>query len=204
MPRLKGWPDDPDIARLLAATDLDTRLAILLMADAGCRLREALDFDVRSLTAHSQLRIFSTKSRSWRTVPLTRRLWSAIADVVPELLRPWYDLRALPLPAGLSRQPLKHIYPRLLQRRIHAAAAAALPHLTSPHRLRHSYASRLAAEGVPIHVISALLGHKSLTVTLLYIHGTGDDYANAAQALDRRARKATKRLPRSPRPRGTI
>lgn len=188
--RIKGWLDDPELELLLARAEPALALAICLMADAGCRLREALAFDPRSLSG-DMLRIWSTKTDSWRSVPLTPRLSAAIDralgntvtdDRIVEVDHK-LDIPHLPLPAAA-------LSPRTVQRRLHQVVALAGTQLTTPHRLRHSYASRLSAEGVPLHIISALLGHKSLAVTLLYIHGGHDQYAQAAIALDRRRRQA--------------
>ncbi len=42
----------------------------------------------------------------------------------------------------------------------------------SCHTLRHSYATHLMEAGVPLRVIQALLGHKSVSTTFLYMHLT--------------------------------
>jgi integrase len=176
--RIKGWLDDPELLTLLRKADPPLALAIVLMCDAGCRLREALSFDVSSLSGE-MLRIWASKTHSWRTVPLTPRLSAAIdAATTPTLL------------PSLPPAPLAGLNPRTIQRRLHSLGDLAGTQPTTPHRLRHSYASRLAAEGVPIHIISALLGHKNLSVTLLYIHGGQDAYTKAATALDRRRKQA--------------
>ena len=45
-----------------------------------------------------------------------------------------------------------------------------LPHF-SPHALRHTHATLLIAEGVPLPIVSRRLGHSSLvTTTKTYIH----------------------------------
>lgn len=45
-----------------------------------------------------------------------------------------------------------------------------LPHVTM-HGLRHTYASMLIAEGVPVSEVSAQLGHASVDITLrVYTH----------------------------------
>ena len=54
-----------------------------------------------------------------------------------------------------------------------------------PHDLRHTHASWLLAAGVPIHVVSARLGHESITTTVnTYGHLVNDADRLAADALD--------------------
>jgi integrase len=38
------------------------------------------------------------------------------------------------------------------------------------HTLRHTFASHLAATGVPLHIVQALLGHSTITMTMRYAH----------------------------------
>ena len=40
----------------------------------------------------------------------------------------------------------------------------------TPHKLRHAYATDLVNRGVPIHVVSAQLGHASVATTTIYLH----------------------------------
>ena len=66
-----------------------------------------------------------------------------------------------------------------------AAEAAGLGHW-HPHELRHSAASLLLAQGVPLKVISETLGHSSIVVTAdIYGHLLDDARAEAAAAMDR-------------------
>lgn len=45
-----------------------------------------------------------------------------------------------------------------------------------PHWMRHSAATRMLRDGVPVEVVSALLGHASVTTTLqIYGHLTAED-----------------------------
>jgi integrase len=48
-----------------------------------------------------------------------------------------------------------------------------------PHAFRHSHASQLAAEGVPINVISMQLGHSGSAITSRYI-----DHINPTEVIE--------------------
>ena len=62
---------------------------------------------------------------------------------------------------------------------------AGLPHMTY-HDLRHSAVSFMAAEGVPIEVARAILGHADARLTMnVYRHVLQEEHAHAADALDR-------------------
>jgi integrase len=55
----------------------------------------------------------------------------------------------------------------------------------TPHDLRHTYGTRLADEGVPVHDIMALMGHDDLRSAQRYMHAREDRFDRARQALDR-------------------
>jgi len=177
VPRTKTIPEEADIRAITARADAQMRALLLLMSDAGCRLGEALAYRPNPDPAHplatlpdrtlEHLDIWSTKTRTHRSVPIPTRLKAALI--------------------ALPDQPFTGLYPRYVQRRLDELAAAARRPKTSPHRWRHSYASRMAAQGVPLHTIQTLLGHRNLTTTTIYIHTGPDQWSLAAAALDRAA-----------------
>ncbi|NIL59716.1 phage integrase family protein [Salinispora arenicola] len=57
----------------------------------------------------------------------------------------------------------------------------------TPHDLRHSFGTRLADEGVPLHDIMALMGHEDVRSAQRYLHSREERFDRARQAL-RRAR----------------
>ena len=58
-----------------------------------------------------------------------------------------------------------------VQKACHVAAKkAALRDRITPHTMRHSYATGLLEAGVDLLTIQKLLGHRSFTTTLIYLH----------------------------------
>ena len=65
------------------------------------------------------------------------------------------------------------------------AAAAGVEKRVHPHGLRHTFAWELEQAGVPVSVISALLGHSSIAVTARYLnHLTNHQAVSALEAVD--------------------
>jgi integrase len=73
-----------------------------------------------------------------------------------------------------------------LRRRFARLCATAGVGKLTPHELRHSAATLLLAQGVPLHVVSEVLGHSSIRETKdVYGHLVAEDSRRAADAMNR-------------------
>ena len=57
-----------------------------------------------------------------------------------------------------------------------------------PHVLRHTCATRLVSEGVPLTTVQAWMGHKVIQTTMRYAHVVGGQMNAAMEALEARSR----------------
>ena len=73
---------------------------------------------------------------------------------------------------------------RWLRKRFQRAMVkAGIEHCTL-HDLRHTYASHLAEQGVDLLAIKELLGHSSITTTMIYAHLTKRHLKDAVNKID--------------------
>lgn len=168
-----------DASRLIACTrNLKHRMILLTQYAAGLRLSEARHLQIDDIDSQRmQLRVRQGKGRKERRVPLSPRLLAALRDYwrayrVPSYLFPGQTLD-VPLSETTIQKALKL-----------SARDAKLSLAISPHTLRHSYATGLLEAGVDLLTISRLLGHKSFSTTMIYLHVRRPHLNSAPSPLD--------------------
>ena len=182
-PRTLPRPAAPDEAMNLAemaaaaASELwigARDLAILLLLyGAGLRVAEAMSLTASVLPIGSALRVTGKRSKT-RMVPVMAAVREAIDDYARQCP---YPLKGeVPLFVGARGGPLN---PDLVRRAVAAARRRlGLADTLTPHALRHSFATHLLARGADLRSLQELLGHASLSSTLIYTE------VDAARLLD--------------------
>jgi len=155
-----------EISRLLqAAKDSYIYPMVATALYTGVRANELINlewedfnFDRGVLTVINKTD-FQTKSRKFRTIPLSKHLIT--------ILRPFRQQKGLCfLNKGkkLSTAPYKSFFTALKKAGIKRTKKEAW------HTLRHTFASRLVQEGVSIFKVSKWMGHASVHTTMIYAH----------------------------------
>jgi integrase len=165
---LPRFLDDPSSAQLLRAARADddpfVRLVVELLARTGMRkgelIRLTVDAVVQIGSAH-WLRIPVGKLHSDRYIPLHPHLKT--------LLDAWLRTRPPDLRSDLLFvERGRPIGPQRVDRALKkVAVAAGIGHVT-PHQLRHTLATQAINRGMSLEAIAALLGHQTLTMTMVY------------------------------------
>jgi len=156
-------PDE--VQRLLPCIKpLKPRVLLTTIYAAGLRLQEATHLRVADIdSARMLLRVACGKGAKERLVPLSPRL-------LGELREYWKAVRPTKwlFPGGTLDRPISDTTVQKSCKR--AARDAGIAKHVTPHTLRHSYATGLMEAGVDLLTISRLLGHRSFSTTLVYLH----------------------------------
>lgn len=160
--------DDAAAAKLLRAAVNDKRLLVRVTVEVllrtGLRVSEftALSADaVVQIGAAPWLHVPVGKLREDRYLPLHPQLVVLIEQYRTAHVPPGHPLL---LPRENGRALDRHTVTRFLNK---AGAAAGLPHI-HPHQLRHTLATQAINRGMSLEAIAAMLGHRSMDMTLRY------------------------------------
>lgn len=154
---------------VLTASTMDTEAValhqswFLLLSDGGLRISELEtltlgDWDAATHTLH----IRHGKGRRERRIPVTSRL--------AQVLHRYLTSR----PQAQRQEPLllyrgQAIPAHYVRKHLHAFATQAKVENVTPHRLRHTYATRLLNSGrMPVTTLQKLMGHRYVDTTMRY------------------------------------
>ena len=173
VPRSLPRPVNPDdvvaLAEDAAGSARDTWVGardwavLLLLYGSGLRVSEATGLMGDILPLGATLRVTGKRNKT-RIVPVLEQVKAAIEDYVA--LCPYPATRDAPLFRGSRGGPLS---PALIRRAVQGARGRlGLSERTTPHALRHSFATHLLAGGADLRSLQELLGHASLSSTQVY------------------------------------
>lgn len=151
------------------------RMVLTTIYATGMRIDEALrlcvdDIDSRQMS----ILVAQGKGNKQRLVPLSRPLLAELRD--------WWLVHRNPRWLFPGDKPDRPLGASPVQKACQAAVAqAGLKRGATPHALRHTFATELLEAGVNLLTIQKLLGHSSLSTTLLYTHVRRDHLQSVAE-----------------------
>jgi integrase/recombinase XerC len=161
-PQTTNLLDQQDVGR----TPKRDRAILELIYSAGLRSAEAMSLDKQDLNfAENSIRVIG-KGDKERIAFFGSTATAALKDYIEgERVKPTTDDALFTNDKGirLTTRTVQKIVKRW-------ALAVGLPPDTSPHTLRHTFATHLLDGGADLKTVQQLLGHSSLATTQIYTH----------------------------------
>lgn len=160
---------DEEIARLvgMCEKDPDALMLVLLMLHTGCRISTAMAVRPGDWS-RPYIRLKNVKAG---------RPYACPVEIADPTLADLLDTHTLQSPA--------RAYYRIRRRMAAAFPPDATGERLTPHSLRHTWATRAIRAGVPLDVISRVLDHSSISVTLaVYARHSPEQIGDAVRAVD--------------------
>jgi integrase/recombinase XerC len=167
---------------------LRDRAMLETLYSAGLRVSELVGLNDDDLDRAGGIVRVRGKGKKERLAPLGSYAEKAIAQ--------WLKVRQLN--SALARQPRCPVFTNKFGKRLTTRSVgrllekylklSGLDHRTTPHTLRHSFATHLLDRGADIRSVQELLGHKSLATTQIYTHLSTAGLRKAYEKAHPRAR----------------
>ena len=156
---------DQEVQELLQCIpNLKHRTVLLVCYAAGLRLAEVTHLKIADIDSQRmQLRVAHGKGDKERLVPMAPRLLTALRNYWKEYRPSNYLFPGKTTDIPLSGTTVQKVCKL-------AVREAGILKAITPHSLRHSFATALLEAGVDLLTIGRLLGHKSFSSTMIYLH----------------------------------
>ena len=149
---------------LKCVTCLKHRMLLLTLYAAGLRLSEGAALRIQDIDSKRMLiRVACGKGQKERLVPLSPRLLTELREYWKQVRSPKYLFPGATFDVRISATTMQKSCKT-------AVVKAGITKNVTPHTLRHSFATGLLEAGVDLLTIGRLLGHKSFSTTMIYLH----------------------------------
>ena len=149
---------------------LRDRAMLETLYSAGLRVAELVGLDLKDWNRDADVIRVLGKGRKERIAPIGRHASLALQRWL-EVRRPSPKAKAAHQQAMFLNKNGTRITTRSIGRMVEKyLELTGLDRITTPHTLRHSFATHLLDGGADLRSVQELLGHKSLTTTQIYTH----------------------------------
>jgi integrase/recombinase XerD len=166
-----------EVRNLIESTDtLKSRLIVSLLYSTGLRVSELVNLKMSDLN-------LGDKTGWVRHGKGSKDRLFVMSENLAVELKEYFESRGKENEYVFSKD--KALTTRNIQKIIKGARErAGINKKTTPHTLRHSFATHLLEQGIDIRVIQAMLGHSSLSTTQVYTHISSDQLRKVKNPFD--------------------
>lgn len=161
--QILNYLDNQDLKNIVILRNV---LSIYLMKDTGARLNEILHIECKNInTENNCILLTYTKTNQIRKVYLSKRTTELLNDYLkrPELEKSKYLLINFDTKEIIFKSAIYYFIKQIKQ-------DLNINNSISPHKWRHTLASKLVNENVNVSIVQKVLGHTSLEITKRYLH----------------------------------
>ena len=142
------------------------KLIFELFYQTGIRLSELIDLKVQNVSSES-IKVIGKRNKE-RIIPISKELHHQIRTYIQNKNQQFGES-----PFVFSLKFGKKMYPMLVYRIINQYLSIATNlDKTSPHVLRHTFATHMLNRGTGLETLKDLLGHANLSATQVYTHNS--------------------------------
>ena len=177
-------PSREEVAAIInAIDDLQAKVMVILMYSAGLRVSEVCNLRYEDISrAKQHIYISKAKNRSDR--------FAMLAPVALDALTHYWRVYGKPMEFlfRTRKDPAKHVTPAFVRSHIRAAEQKiGWQHRFCCHTFRHAFATHFYEDTGDLLTLKALLGHRSLRSTVIYVSLSGESlkkYPSPIQSLE--------------------
>jgi len=152
-------------------TDYDgflDRLILDLFYSTGIRRTELINIKLKDVDLSSgKLKVLGKRNKE-RFVPLNKELIKSIQSYLEQRT----NIRVKDKSFFLLTKNGNKLYPSFVYRRVRKYLLTTTCNKTSPHVLRHTFATHMLNRGADLNTIKEILGHANLSATQIYTHNS--------------------------------
>lgn len=174
-----------EIQRLIDCSSNWLKPILVILRNTGMRIGELLNLNFSDLDmANKTITVRSTKTNDYRVIPMNRELYTLLGILHAHYINPRTQVVT---PRNSRQMEYLICYPdgrriKSIRTSFNKACQKAGVSAT-PHTLRHSFASHLVMNGVDLVTVKELLGHSSISTTMIYSHLSEEHKARSIERL---------------------
>ncbi|MFH1290446.1 MAG: site-specific tyrosine recombinase/integron integrase [Nanoarchaeota archaeon] len=166
-----------EVRKLIDSTDtVKSRLIVSLLYSTGLRVSELVNLKVSEINLNDKT--------GWvRKGKGSKDRLFVMSEQLAEEFKDYFSTKGKDNEYVFSKS--KPLTTRNIQKIIKGAKERAnIEKKTTPHTLRHSFATHLLEQGIDIRIIQTMLGHSSLSTTQVYTHVSSEQLKKVKNPFD--------------------